>query len=427
MIDDLVPRERLVEFACRKILGEGLNLRLHSQRLKLWATNNVLVANLISLRVESQLLKRTRGKYPALFKALEVLTKGVARSFEASLKMEREAIVELAQTEECRNLVRVFFMQERAKKLTYTGPAGGKVRPVARAAVVGAGVMGVGIAQWLSSRGVQVILRDINTEQVAKGMAAIARLYEEGLKRRTFTPLEARAGLDRILPAAGEVPLTATDLVIEAAVEKLDLKKAIFSRLGELARPETVLATNTSALPVSEAWGDTFSAGPGEATVVVGWFMASKLHEKLGAGGRHGVAWVDSAPEEMTDEQPARTAPGAHRRAHHASHVSALDSRDGLRRPQGRPRRRSSRLPRRRSRWLRCRRWQGSGIRLVCSRGRGCITRTHRAGRPRTGRGRRRAGGCRRSRASAARQRSRPARRRACRSRARSAASAAAG
>ena len=123
---------------------------------------------------------------------------------------------------------------------------------MARTAVIGAGVMGAGIAQWLSARQLPVILRDINTEQVARGMAGIAKLYRDGVKRHIFTPREARDGMDRISPAPTEVPLRHVDLVIEAAVEKLDLKKKIFQRLDELAGDETILATNTSALSISE-------------------------------------------------------------------------------------------------------------------------------------------------------------------------------
>ena len=110
-------------------------------------------------------------------------------------------------------------------------------KPVARAAVIGAGVMGAGIAQWLSARHLPVILRDINAEQIARGMGNIAKIYRDGVKRQVFTPLEAREGLDRIYPAPAEVPLRHTDLVIEAAVENLELKKKIFQRPRRTGRP----------------------------------------------------------------------------------------------------------------------------------------------------------------------------------------------
>ncbi|HXT38534.1 MAG TPA: enoyl-CoA hydratase-related protein, partial [Candidatus Angelobacter sp.] len=119
MVDDLVVRERLVEFACRKILSEGREFTRRPNRLNLLVTNNRPFAFAASLRVEAQLLKKTRGHYPALFKALEVVTKGVSRSTAESLALEREAVLELTATEECHNLIQVFFMQEHAKKQSY--------------------------------------------------------------------------------------------------------------------------------------------------------------------------------------------------------------------------------------------------------------------------------------------------------------------
>jgi 3-hydroxyacyl-CoA dehydrogenase/enoyl-CoA hydratase/3-hydroxybutyryl-CoA epimerase len=182
------------------------------------------------------------------------MTHGISKSVEESLALERDAVVELAQTETCKNLIRVFFLQERAKKLfsCKSEDSSESARSIERVAVIGAGVMGAGIAQWASARGLAVILRDINAEQVARGMVSIAQLYEQGLKRHAFTKIEARAGMDHISPAPVEVPLRNVDLIVEAAVEKMDLKKDIFRRLDERAGPNSILATNTSALSISE-------------------------------------------------------------------------------------------------------------------------------------------------------------------------------
>jgi len=258
MVDELVPRERLVEFACRQITARGSELRRRRRGLKLLTTNNRLFAAALSLRVESQLLKKTRGHYPAVFKALTVVCGGVSREIPASLALERHAILELAQTEECHNLIRIFFLQERAKKQSWL-PGDGTGKPILRTAVIGAGVMGAGIAQWLSSRGLPVIMRDVNAAQVARGMAGAAQLYHEGVKRRLLTKIEARAGLDRIFPSADDVPLHQADLVIEAAVEQMESKKKIFQGLETRTGPDTVLATNTSALSISEIAASTKS------------------------------------------------------------------------------------------------------------------------------------------------------------------------
>ena len=255
LIDEIVPREYLTEKATQLILKNGARLGSRKQPLSRKLLHNPLAVRLIAARVEKQLLLKTRGHYPAVLKALEVVTKGLSRSVEASLALESDAILELSRTDACRNLIRIFFLQERAKKLTGVGPeipADGKSAPVRNVAVIGAGVMGAGIAQWNSSRDIRVLLRDINHEAVAKGLASIGKLYAQGVKRHALTKVEARAGLDRISPAACDVPLTATDIVIEAAVERMDLKKQLFQRLDQLAGPHTILASNTSALSISE-------------------------------------------------------------------------------------------------------------------------------------------------------------------------------
>ncbi|KAF0180361.1 MAG: 3-hydroxyacyl-CoA dehydrogenase / enoyl-CoA hydratase / 3-hydroxybutyryl-CoA epimerase [Limisphaerales bacterium] len=253
LVDDLVPHESLLAAALKKVAKAGRKPH-RATPLALKATNNLLVANLISMWTQPKLFKKTRGHYPAVLKALEVVTLGVGRSEERSLKLEADAICMLAQTEAAKNLIRVFFLQERAKKLTFDGGTGKSSSPqrVERATVIGAGVMGAGIAQWLAARGVSVMLRDINTDAVGRGMATVAKLFADGTKRRTFTPVEARAAMDRISPVVELPSLRRTDVIIEAAVEKMDLKKDIFRKLEQLAGPDTILATNTSALSVTE-------------------------------------------------------------------------------------------------------------------------------------------------------------------------------
>ncbi len=268
MVDDLVPHESLLAFALAKVAKVGRKPHRPTP-LAMKVTINALAANLISMWTQPKLFKKTRGHYPAVLKALEVVTLGVGRSEERALKLEADAICLLAQTEAAKNLIRIFFLQERAKKLTFADasrsasgvavPAAGSaaVVPTAplrveRAVVVGAGVMGAGIAQWLAARGVSVLLRDINTDAVGRGMATVAKLFADGTKRRTFTPVEARAAMDRIAPVVDLPSLRRADVIIEAAVEKMDLKKDIFRKLEQLAGPDTILATNTSALSVTE-------------------------------------------------------------------------------------------------------------------------------------------------------------------------------
>jgi len=243
LIDDIAPRELLLA-AALKWINAPRPRRPRSQAID---RITAAVATPIARR---RMEEKSRGHYPALPKALEAVTLGAVESTEDSLRRERLSVLELAATPECRNLIGVFQLQERAKKLRVPGVE--KPMQISHAAVIGAGVMGAAIAQWLSARGLRVLMRDIDPERVGGGMSRIAALYASAVKARILDRTEARDGMDRISPTAAEPPLNGVDIVIEAAVEKMELKKRIFARLDEAAPQNTILATNTSALSITE-------------------------------------------------------------------------------------------------------------------------------------------------------------------------------
>jgi 3-hydroxyacyl-CoA dehydrogenase/enoyl-CoA hydratase/3-hydroxybutyryl-CoA epimerase len=180
-------------------------------------------------------------------RAYEIMDKTLSISPDESLRMELDAIVELGKQESTQNLIRNFFLAEKYKK----GPSKPPIERVMHAAVIGAGVMGSGIAQWLSSRGVTVILRDIAREQVDHGLANIEKVYADAVKRGLMTEQKAREGRARIVASTAPMELRDVQFVIEAASEKMEIKKEIFRELAMQAGPKTIIATNTSALPVS--------------------------------------------------------------------------------------------------------------------------------------------------------------------------------
>jgi 3-hydroxyacyl-CoA dehydrogenase/enoyl-CoA hydratase/3-hydroxybutyryl-CoA epimerase len=273
LVDRVVPAEYLLDEAMKAAGDPNSNLKARVLPFQAKATRYGFVAKAISAWVQPRVMKKTHGHYPAIPRALKMITEGISLSVEESLRLESEAVMELAQTEAARNLLRLFFLQEHAKKFS-PDVRHVKTPPVTNAAVIGAGVMGAGIAQWLSTRQLRVILRDVNAAQLAKGMATIKELYAKAEKRRVFDHATARAGVDRITPVAGEISLRGVDVVIEAAVERMDLKQAIFKQLAEQTGPDTVLATNTSALSISaiaEATG-----APGR---VVGLHFFNPVHK----------------------------------------------------------------------------------------------------------------------------------------------------
>lgn len=118
--------------------------------------------------------------------------------------------------------------------------------------VLGAGTMGAGIVQVFASKGHEVILRDIKAEYVEKGIAIIRKNLNKQVEKQKMTGDEAETILGRIQGTTELELAKDVDLVVEAAVENMDIKKAIFKELDALCKPETILATNTSSLSITE-------------------------------------------------------------------------------------------------------------------------------------------------------------------------------
>jgi len=112
--------------------------------------------------------------------------------------------------------------------------------------------MGSGIAQWLSSRGVSVILRDVGTEELTRGLANIEKTYVVAVKRGIMTEEQAKQGRARIVASSVAIEMRDVQVVVEAASEKLEIKKQIFRDLSAKTPETAMLATNTSALPISD-------------------------------------------------------------------------------------------------------------------------------------------------------------------------------
>lgn len=270
LVDAVGPAGALLELAEKQIAkGKRGPLPRHFSNLP-------PAAAFIARQARANVLAKTGGHYPAPLKALEVVIAALRGTVEEGFALEKKAFVELATGDVARHLIGIFLLQERSKKTRLpsdlTAPAG-PPRRMERVAVVGAGVMGAGIAQWLAARGTSVVLKDIAAEPLAKGMQSIQKLFRDATKRRRFTAVEARIALDRIVPVAGDVPLHRIDLVIEAAVERLDLKQQIFRALEAATASDVVLATNTSALSI-----DTIAGSLQDPSRVVGIHFFNPVH-----------------------------------------------------------------------------------------------------------------------------------------------------
>jgi 3-hydroxyacyl-CoA dehydrogenase/enoyl-CoA hydratase/3-hydroxybutyryl-CoA epimerase len=267
MVDEIAHPERLLGLAAR-LIGSNQGKK---RKLKLQLTNRLPISNFVATQAKKNVLAKTRGHYPAPLKALEVVVAGVTMPHAQSLENERRAFIELASGEIAQNLIRVFFLQERSKKLSVKSDQ--PIQKVGKVLVVGAGLMGSGIAQWLSARGLRVVLKDIGPEPLGKGLQSIHKVYRDAIKRRIFSETDAQAGLDRILPTYEDIPLGNIDLVIEAAIEKLELKQQIFRKIAEQIPKCQAIASNTSALSI-----DAIANGLPDPAKVVGIHFFNPVH-----------------------------------------------------------------------------------------------------------------------------------------------------
>src|SRR5438067_1425974 len=245
LVDEVVPREQLLDAARRK-LATG------KRKLEGGAPATPGSPELAPPKVKGN---------AAPTRAYEIIKSAASSSIEESLAMEVDAISELGATDATQNLIRNFFLADKYRKGSSKTP----LEKIMHAAVIGAGVMGSGIAQWLSSRGVSVILRDVDSAAIDRGLANIEKTYADAVKRGLMSEEKAKEGRARIVASTQPVTLRDVQIVIEAASEKLEIKKKIFADLAVNTSDSAILATHTSALPTNE-----FAVSTGAPPRVVG-------------------------------------------------------------------------------------------------------------------------------------------------------------
>ena len=217
-------------------------------------------------KAEGAVRHETKGNYPAPLAAIEALRSGFRQPPSIGFAAESAAIGRLADAPVTRECLRLFFLQEDAKKpvgQVFNLPGrvlnegqnqkGGQVENLPHdAAVLGAGAMGAGIALLMAQKGIWTRLKDIKTEFLVNGMTTARKLVQSDLKRKKVTPLQGSDTLDRLRPTTDYSGFKQTDIVIEAIVESLRIKQQVFRELADATSSNTVLATNTSSLLVRD-------------------------------------------------------------------------------------------------------------------------------------------------------------------------------
>ncbi len=209
-------------------------------------------------------LPASARRLPAPPRIVEALACAAMLPAEAALARARALFLECLASVESRSLRHLFFAERRP------APDPAFVREVTQAAVLGAGTMGSGIAISFATGGIGVTLVDAKQEALDTGLARVKSAIDSAERKGRLEAAAAAAARDRVQGSLTLAAVAGADLVVEAVFENLAVKREVFGRLGELAKPGTVLATNTSTLDV-----DAIAAASGRPADVVGMHFFS--------------------------------------------------------------------------------------------------------------------------------------------------------
>ena len=244
LVDKVVEPAALVEAAV-ELLKRGVQ-RPFKQRLLGWLTNTWPARQILAPMLAKQVARKARREhYPAPYALIDAWKRSGGASVQGRIAAEKKAVVKLAGTPTARNLIRVFFLQERLKGV------GGKDSGITKVHVIGAGVMGGDIAAWSAYKGFEVTLQDREQGVIDGALARAQQLFAKKVKDEAKRPAVA-ARLKGDLDGTG---INDADLIIEAIIENPDAKRALYADVEPKLKPDALLTTNTSSIPLNELRG----------------------------------------------------------------------------------------------------------------------------------------------------------------------------
>ncbi|MFJ7494233.1 3-hydroxyacyl-CoA dehydrogenase NAD-binding domain-containing protein [Streptomyces sp. NPDC097727] len=188
---------------------------------------------------------------PAPRNILAAAVEGSQVDFETALTIEARYFTELVTGQVAKNMIQAFFFDLQAVNSGASRPKGIEERQVRKVAVLGAGMMGAGIAYSCARAGIDVVLKDISAEAAAKGKAYSEKLLDKALSRGRTTEAGRDELLARITPTGDPADLAGCDAVIEAVFEDTALKHKVFQEIQDIVEPDALLCSNTSTLPIT--------------------------------------------------------------------------------------------------------------------------------------------------------------------------------
>ncbi len=267
LLDEVVPPPIVVEVAAERARRlaekergkkrtpiEAVRTFFHAEEL----TELVLAENPVGRKVvfdqaRKRVLSKTHGNYPAPERILDVVKLGLEKGVRRGMQAEAEAFGELAVSPVAAELINIFLATQELKKDRGIEQAGVTARPVTKLGIVGAGLMGGGIA-FVSAQNSQLFVRlkDRDDAALTRGLRYVRQLLDERVERRRMTPGERDLTMYRITPTVGYDGFCSAEVVIEAVFEDLELKQQVLKEVEDSGHPEGIFASNTSSIPIAK-------------------------------------------------------------------------------------------------------------------------------------------------------------------------------
>jgi 3-hydroxyacyl-CoA dehydrogenase/enoyl-CoA hydratase/3-hydroxybutyryl-CoA epimerase len=248
LVEDVMPAERLLPLAPEYLFKKYKPTKTLSESLTDRASDNFIARKVIFQKAREKVLESTKGFYPSPLKILDHLEGSYGKKRSSYLAKEAKAFAELTQTSQTKNLQHVFFLHDNSKKMDFEG----EIKEVSQGAVVGAGTMGGGIAWLFAKNGQSPIMKDISPVGLELGLKQSSDVFSTAVKRKRMTQDDFERTQRSIRAQLDYTGFKKTDLVIEAVVENINVKKAVFAEVEKEVSRDTLLTSNTSSLSVNE-------------------------------------------------------------------------------------------------------------------------------------------------------------------------------
>jgi 3-hydroxyacyl-CoA dehydrogenase/enoyl-CoA hydratase/3-hydroxybutyryl-CoA epimerase len=259
IIDRIIPKDQIMETAV-KFAGDviaGKDVLSRSRRKSKGIIPFLLEKNpvgrwIVFHQAQKMVRQRTQGNYPAPLKAIQAIKKGFKKSLRQGLEIEARLFSQLIGTPISNNLVNIFLWTEAIKKENGTQNSDIKTLPIRKAAVLGAGVMGGGIAQLFAGKNIPIRVKDINYEAVTKAYQQASGILYSKVRKRQISKLDYQHMLANITGTVDYSGFKNVDLVVEAIVEDQEIKKQVFRQLEPCLANDALIVSNTSSLSINE-------------------------------------------------------------------------------------------------------------------------------------------------------------------------------